>query len=207
MIPTVRSKGCQVRTSAALVLLGSLVSLPAHPRSLERGTVEIGGSSSLMYVNQTQSPEGDEGDTDLTVVSVGVDLDFYILKNLGAGLLLSYQKASADFSESDGLDASAILIGPQVKYNLDLSERTNLFVTGVVGFQRAKLTETTDGVEEVYDDVSGRFWSAGAGAKFFLNELASIDVSVRYQSAKLEDGEVFSTAGFVVGAGFTLYLH
>lgn len=160
-----------------------------------------------MYVNQTQSPEGDEGDTDLIVVSAGVDMDFYIVKNLGAGLLLSYQRASVDFSESDGLDASAILIGPQVKYNLDLSEKTNLFVTGVVGFQRAKLTETTDGVEEVYDDVSGSFWSAGAGAKFFLNERASIDASVRYQSAKLEDGEVFSTAGFVVGAGFTLYIH
>ncbi len=207
MTRTVCSKGCQVRIITILVLLCSLFSFPANARTLERGTVAIGGSSSLMYINQTQSPEGDEADTDLTVVSVGIDLDFYIVKNLGAGLLLSYQKASADFSESDGLDASAILIGPQVKYNLDLGERTNLFVTGVVGFQRAKLTETADGVEEVYDDVSGGFWSAGGGAKFFLNERASIDASVRYQSAKLEDGEVFSTAGFVVGAGFTLYLH
>lgn len=181
-------------------------------RDLTRGTIELGGSTGVSYGSHTQTPEGGDGAFTITTVFAGTDLTFYVAKNIGAGLSVSYERVSADFGESDLAPAEAmslagLLIGPQAKYSFPISDRANLFATGSAGVERVKQTETEDGIEEVIDKTAGFFWSAGGGARFFVGDSASIDASVRYHSSHHENGEVFDLSGLIVQVGVSVFVN
>jgi len=178
-----------------------LLSSTAYGKTIEKGSVELGGITSAFYANQNLDLEGFP-EVEVSATSFLFDGNYYFLPNFGAGALLSYMKAKIEISGED-LEASMTLIGPQVKYNFDLSNPVSLFAVGSAGY----INSTVKVLGLIDEDADGWYWNLGGGLKFFPHDTVSFDASVRYQDASLEGDTVdnLDIKGYLVGAGISIY--
>jgi opacity protein-like surface antigen len=135
-------------------------------------------------------------DIDTTTWSIELDGHYYLMKNLGLGLILQYQDSEVEQGAAE-IETSTLFIGPQIIYNFSLGEKVSLFVKGAVGYADAEFQS---------DDADGWGWQVGGGLKYFLTNSASINAGVTYQSLSMEDGGGdVDTDGFNVGVGLSIY--
>lgn len=167
-----------------------MVSLNAHAKNLQVGTVELSGTTEFSYTDQELE---DGTDIDIKTTELEVDALYYVLENLGLGLTVSYLE-----QEFENVDSSAFSVGPQVLYNFSVSENASLFLKGSVVYAEAEVDSI---------DADGWGWSVAGGAKYFINNHVSLNGSVGYASLSLEDdfNNDADIKGFNFGVGFSLY--
>lgn len=178
-----------------------IVGLPAAglARDIGAGTTEISGGTAASFSSLTyDAGGGDELDQD--TLSVTLDVLHYVVPNFGVGLSLGYLNVSESYEGFD-MESSTTSIGPQLVYNIGISEAASLFVGGGVGFSR--MEAEFDGDSE---DLDGWYWTAGGGLRFFVSERAAVNCGVAYLSQTLEGDVDIDVSGFRIGAGFSLFL-
>ena len=96
-----------------IVLLALLV-LPATLWAMDitQGKFELSGKTAFDFSDTTTEVSG-QPDIDTTTWSFQLDGNYYIMNNLGLGLILQYEKTKIEQGGSD-TDISSLLIGPQV---------------------------------------------------------------------------------------------
>lgn len=178
------------RLAFAIFMTVMMVSLNAHAKNIQVGTVELSGTTEFSYTDQ----EVENGtDIDIKTTELDVDALYYLVENLGLGLSVSYSD-----TEVDNLDTSSWLVGPQVLYNFSMSEEASLFLKGSVFYAESEFDSV---------DADGWGWSVDGGAKYFINDHVSLNGSVGYASLSLEDdfNNDADIKGFNFGVGFSLY--
>lgn len=180
-----------------IVLLALLV-LPATLWAMDitQGKFELSGKTAFDFSDTTTEVSG-QPDIDTTTWSFQLDGNYYIMNNLGLGLILQYEKTEIEQGGSD-TDISSLLIGPQVTYNFPLSEKVSLFVNGAVGYATAEVEN---------EDADGWGWQVGAGLKYFFTNSVSINGALTYRNLSMEAdaGGDFDTDGFNLGVGLSIY--
>lgn len=176
---------------ALLVLPGTLWAM-----DINQGKFELSGKTAFDFSDTTTEVSG-QPDTDTTTYSFQLDGNYYIMNNLGLGLILQYDKTEIEQGGFD-TDISSLLIGPQVTYNIPLNEKVSLFVNGAVGYAEAEVDNV---------DADGWGWQVGAGVKYFLTNSASINGVLSYKALSLEDDSDndFDVDGVGVGIGLSIY--
>lgn len=179
-----------------IVLLALLVPASLWAMDINQGTFELAGTTAFNFSDTTTEVDG-ASDIDTTTWSLELDGNYYFMKNVGLGLILQYQDSEVDAGLPTGdIETSTFFIGPQIIYNMPLSEKVSLFVKGAVGYADAEFES---------DDADGWGWQVGGGLKYFITNSASINAAVTYQSLSMEDGGDVDTDGFNVGVGLSIY--
>jgi hypothetical protein len=177
----------------ALVLGMLLISSVAFAKDVAKGTITVTGLSSASYSSLTVDPDGGTS-ADVSLLTLNVQGAYFILPNIGVGGLVGYQSASIEDT-----DISEMMIGALGIYNFSLSPQMSLFANGAVGYMSATVDTGTS------EDMTGYFFSAGGGVKYFLVENVSVDGFVNYSYSSLKDGAEFTISGLNVGGGFSIY--
>ena len=184
-----------IRTIAALAL--AVLPALAAARELPPGTFEVGAGTNLSFGSAKTEVNGTElMDTSSTAFS-GDGL-FYLARNVGLGLGLSYDHTKVETPTGSTSESTQWMFGPELKVNVPLAPATSLLLVGALG--RTKLDE--DGAE-----ADGWAWEVGAGLRLFPAEFVSLDVLLDYSHAGVTDdaGNDYTAAGWNVGVGFSLY--
>jgi opacity protein-like surface antigen len=176
---------------ALLVVPGTLWAM-----DINQGKFELSGTTAFNISDTTTEVDGSP-DVDVTTYSLELDGNYYFAKNLGVGLIFQYEKSEIDTGTGD-TDTSTFFIGPQVTYNMPLSEKVSLFVNGAVGYADAEFDS---------NDADGWGFQIGGGLKYFLTNSASINARAQYQSLSMEAdaGGDADTDGFNLGVGLSIY--
>jgi hypothetical protein len=205
---------------AGILTLAPLAALASD--AVEKGTVEVGGATTLLFNKQTLTPKDSNGntvqgatDTDLTQTTVGLEGAYYLSDHLGIGATVNYFKIKLDFggTTTDTSDLSGGNFGGLLKYRFPLSPKADLVVSGAGGIAMAKNTSQFGNSSSTNFDVSGPFWLGGAAVSFALNNNASVDFGLSYQSTSLKDqtattnqGKI-QASGIIAALGFAIFLH
>lgn len=179
-----------------LALVSLLLPALASARDLSAGTLQLGGDANMAF--SAGSADFGAGDVDTNTFQIGVSGLYYLIPNLGFGAFLDYVNESTEFA-GETSDASTTIIGPQVSYNLGLSEQVSGFGTFGIGYAK---------MEQDDADASGFGWSIGGGLRFFPTRSVSLDGTLSYANVNLED-DFNNEADFsdlTVGVGISFYL-
>lgn len=181
------------------IWLAALVALPfvAEARELQRGTLEVSGSTSADFSKQTIEIEGVSGDIDVTSRQLELGGLYYLGPNLGLGAFVSHEFTETEFGTSKSTDSTTVL-GPALGVKVSTSERLSLFGTFGVGIARGEIDDV---------DLEGYGLQVGGGLSIFLIDQASFDVGLVYAFLSLEDdfGTSLDTQGFGLTLGLSLY--
>jgi hypothetical protein len=197
-------RGRRAMKKVVLIAAGVLtLASTGYAKTIEAGRLELSGTSSAMYASQSIDMEGFP-DVDVSATSLALEGNYYPFRNFGIGALLSYMKADLEVSSED-LKVSMGLIGPQLKYNLSLSERVSCFAVGSVGYIKSEV----EVLQLINEDADGWYWNLGGGIKFFALENVSLDAVLRYQDASLEGKMVdnIDISGYLFGAGLSVFFN
>ncbi len=199
-----------------LVVL-AMVPMFAQAAELAPGTLQVTGSSSLGFgVGSTKTTVGTESEKiDTSGFGLGATGLYYVIKDLGVGLDLSYASETTKFPATAGgdnkLGTSTLQIGPAVEYDYPIAEKASLFGLGSIGYVTSTDTETVDGL--VMPDVnrSGYGLKLGVGARYFVAKSFSLDALLGYQYQKLTEDvpagtkPEITTSGFGVNVGLSVF--
>lgn len=182
-----------------LILISSVV----YSKDLSPGTISVSGTTGLGFTKTTTSVEGmDDMDTD--VISFEVNGEYYIMNNLGIGLIFMYQSVKQDFfaiSEAgttiETAEMSSMMVGPQVVYNVSVNEQVSIPVFAAFG---------SVSISEDDEDISGWAWAIGGGLRYFVSDHISFDGYLVYDSMTLEDGFKMDVTDLQGRAGISIYL-
>jgi hypothetical protein len=174
-----------------------LVSTVVYARDLSPGTISVAGATGLNLSQNTIKIEGmDDLKTDY--LSVEVNSEYYVIKNVGIGLILMYDSEKEDVPGSeDRCETSSRMIGPQVVYNLSINE--NVSIPAFFAFGSASINDGDD-------EYSGWAWAVGGGLRYFVADHVSFDGYVVYDSMSLEDGIKMDLTEFAGRVGISIYL-
>lgn len=184
------------------LLVAGLVGGLAHGKDLPQGTIEIEGLTSGSFMSMNVQVE-DEDLLDISLWQIVAAGDVYVFDNIGVGGMISYVAASPEVEGSD-MTVSSLMIGPEVKFNLSLAEQASLFAFGTIGYAMQSIE-----VDSESQDISGFFWRAGGGVKFFVSPSASLNLSLSYQMLSETEDESdaeMDLSGFALNAGLAVYL-
>lgn len=174
---------------AALVIGSSC----AVARDLPMGTVEIGGDFDIGISSAEYEVEGIEFlDTDTLTLSG--DVLYYFSDNLALGITGIYENTEIS-SGGASAETTTLLLGPALAYNISLNPDTSLKLQGA--FVLADID--IDG-----DTLDGYGVTVAGTLAFFLGDNVSLDTTLRFVSASLEDdtfGLDFDLSGFPWGWG------
>jgi hypothetical protein len=182
-----------------LVLISSVV----YSKEISPGTISLSGTTGLGFFKTTTSYEGmDDLDSDLFTAEINGE--YYIIPNLGVGLILMYESGSQDYAYYDGsgmsidtMDYSSVMVGPQVVYNVNLNEQMSAPI--FAGFGHVSYDD--DG-----DKMSGWAWVVGGGLRYFVMDRISFDGYIYYDSMSLEDDVTVDITDISGRAGISIYL-
>lgn len=183
-----------------LVLVSSVV----YSKEIGPGTISISGTTGLGFTKTTTSVEGlDDLDTD--VLSFEINSEYYVIPNLGIGLIFMYSSVKEDYPVFVSLDEYTIetaeytqmMVGPQVVYNVGVNEQMSVPV--FVGFGHVSMDE--DG-----EDISGWAWVVGGGLRYFVTDRISFDGYVYYDSMSLEDDVQIDMTDIAGRVGISVFL-
>ena len=181
---------------AVIVLIALVVPAALWGMDINQGKFELSGQTAFNFSDTTTEVAGSP-DIDETSWSIQLDGNYYVINNLGLGLILQYESSETEVVGGD-IDSSTLVIGPQVTYNISLSPQASVFVNGAIGYAT---------VEVENEDADGYAWQIGVGLKYFLTNSVAANGVVSYQSLSLEDddGNDFDRDGVNVGVGLSVY--
>jgi hypothetical protein len=179
------------------VLTLALLPALAGARDLAPGTFELSGGTNLDYGKMTTSVPG-EPDVDQTSLTLETDALYYVVKNLGLGLALRYDKSETDFGGLGGtVDSSSSLIGPALKFSLPVAPSASVLLGGAVG----RMSMSSDG-----SDADGWAFTVGGGLRLFAADWASFDALVSYTNASIDfQGIDVDVTGWDVGLALSVF--
>src|SRR5262249_31003852 len=153
--------------------------------AVSKGTIEVGGVTSVLFNKQTLTPKDPSGktagaDTDITMTTVGVDGAIYITGNLGIGALVNYVKLKFESTGQTATEISGGYFGGLGRIRLPLGPKSDFVLTGAGGITQAKASPNGF-------DTDGHFWLAGGALDLFLSNFSSLDLNVSYQSSTFKD--------------------
>jgi opacity protein-like surface antigen len=180
-----------------LILISSVV----YSKDLGPGTISLSGTTGLDFTKTTTSVEGMD-DLDMDVLSFEVNGEYYIMNNLGIGLIFMYQSVKQDyFSFEDGsietAEMSTMMVGPQVVYNVSVNEQMSVPIFAAFGMVS---------MDEDSDDISGWAWAVGGGLRYFVSEHVSFDGYLYYDSMTLENDIKMDVTDLTGRVGISIYL-
>lgn len=174
-----------------------LASTAVYSMDLNPGTISLSGMTGLNLTSETLSIEGMD-DLENDYLSFEVNGEYFILKNVGIGVFLTYESTKEDIPGSDDrYECTARMLGPMVVYNLSVAEKAS--VPLFASFGQAAYDQ--DG-----EDLSGSVWSVGGGVHYFVTNQVSLDGYLVYVSASLKDGYEMDMTQLRGRVGFSVYL-
>jgi opacity protein-like surface antigen len=180
---------------AMMILM--LVSSVVYAKEIGPGTISVSGATGLDFSKTTTKIEGmDDLKTD--AFSVELNGEYYIMNNVGVGLILMYESLKEDVAMSDDrYETSSMMVGPQVVYNVSVNEQVSVPVFAAFG---------SVSVDNGTDDYSGWAWAIGGGVRYFVTDRFSFDGYIFYDSMSLEDGIKMDVTDFAGRVGISIYL-
>ncbi len=176
-----------------LIMIASVV----YARDVGPGTVSLSGATGLDFNKRTTKIEGMD---DLKTDALSLDLngEYYIMPNVGVGLIFKYTSCKEDIAGSDArLETSRMMVGPQVVYNISMNEQVSIPVFAAFGS-----ASMDDGAE----NYSGWAWALGGGLRYFVSDHVSFDGYIVYDSMSLEDGIKMDVTDMAGRVGISIYL-
>jgi opacity protein-like surface antigen len=183
---------------ALCIILGLImISSAAYSKDLTPGTISVSGATGASYGQTTTKVKGmDDLKTD--VLSFNLNGEYYIMDNLGIGVIFMYDSVKQDIPGSDDrLETSTRMVGPQIVYNVAVNEQMSVPV--FVAFGSAS---TDDGT----DTYSGWAWALGGGLRYFVTDRISFDGYLYYDSMSLENDIKMDMTDVTGQVGISIYL-
>ncbi|HET8567992.1 MAG TPA: outer membrane beta-barrel protein [Candidatus Limnocylindria bacterium] len=202
-----------------LVVL-AMVPMFAAAAEVAPGTIQVTGNSNLGFATgseKTKVTGAPESKVDGTQFDLGARSLYYVIKDLGVGLDLSYGFESQKFEATAGganKNSSATLqIGPAIEYSYPVAEKASVFGFATVGYVTETDKGTTDGVDDPDVKRTGFGYELAVGAKYFFTKSFSLDGSVGYASQTVSEEVTgatgpkpdITTAGFGLNVGLSVY--
>ena len=176
----------------SIILIALLACAVSYARDLEQGTVEIGGDLDLSLSTTDEDAGGGTRTTDEINISGGAL--YYLQQNIGAGLILDYEK-----SDTEGFESTMTFIGPIAAYNFSVNEDAGIKVFGGVGLA---FYEDDGGA-----DADGFAVILGGRYCYYLTDSVSLDATLSYTSMSLEDsGADYDSDSISLGVGLSVYI-
>ncbi len=196
----------------------AMVPMLAQAAELAPGTIQVTGSSNLGFVlgSEKETVAGiQDNKVDTTAFGFGVTGLYYVIKDLGVGLDLSYVNSSLEYPAGDvganKRDSSTLQIGPAIEYDYPVAEKASVFALGSIGYVTSTQTDTDNGVKEPAIERSGYGLKLGVGARYFVAKSFSVDAMLGYDYRKLTQDVTagpkpeFTTSGFGVNVGLSVF--
>lgn len=171
------------------------VGLNANALTLKKGTLSLGGASTLSAVNR----DSDRSDS-TNVLEASATIGYFIMDNFefGGKLGASY----IDYNIGDGKEFS---ISPYITYHFDLNETSNIYLTGMIGISRSY-----SDFGDYSRDSEGIVLASEIGWEYFFSPSVSGTVGVRYEKTDTDydikrpgynsDGsDTYTTFGTILG--------
>jgi len=193
----------KITSVVSAIIISVVFSVSASARDIEQGTLEVGGDLDISISSTDVDTEGGSK-TDTDTQSFDASVLYYFQKNVGLGVLWSYENAEATTGASSA-EVTTILIGPQLSFNLSLNDKTNARLEGTVFYGS---TEVNDSVSTVEADGFG--WGIAGGLSYFVTESVSLNGGVTFISLTEEidstnaDIDVDSLS---FGVGISVYIN
>ncbi len=171
-----------------------LVATAAQAKDISAGTVEVSGAATLGY-NSTDIEVKDGITTDQSSWGLNLNSSYYVVPNLGVGLLLEY-----DSNTIADIDSSELGIGPIATYSFSMNEQVSLPIFAAITYNSM--------TGDLADDPSGWGWVIGAGVKYFMADNISLNGIVDYGTVYWETDKTkieFDQKGFNVFGGLSVY--
>ncbi len=139
--------------------------------TLKKGTVSVGGASTLSAVNR------DSDQTDSTnSIGASVSMGYFVRDNLELG-----GNFSASYMDRDSGDTKGFSISPYLTYHFDLNEKSNIYLTGMIG-----LSKIYSDYGSVSSDSDGTILSSEIGWEYCFTPSVSGTIGVRYEREDLD---------------------
>lgn len=149
----------------------------------EKGKWFISGSSSLSFLDQKYSMDGEE-----LSKTQNLNLNFsggnFIVDNLAFTASLAYTGQS-----EDDVDVSSIAILAGLQYYIGLGGKTKLYLESGIGRMGLKIDDESE---------SGFAYSLGTGLAIFLNKSIALNIGIGYMGSKIDEVDIDNT-GFSMG--------
>ncbi|WOC39949.1 outer membrane beta-barrel protein [Polaribacter sp. HL-MS24] len=171
----------------------------------DKGNFIVDGSVNFS-TNNSKSVQNGFNTTESSNFGFGINpkAAYFVVDRLALGLETSFGYFDNEFIDNNGTkfssNSTSITIGPFLRYYLV----NGLFGQASLGFGKAN--SENEGIESESDFFSYQF---GLGYAFFLNKHISLEPTISYQYRESgSDQSTFETTnnGFILGAGFTIYL-
>jgi hypothetical protein len=144
-----------------LVLL-YLEGASAYAFTIKKGTISLGGSSSL-----SAGRYDTDGTTSLDHTSGSINSGYFLIDNLEFGGQLNF-----GYIKSDESDSKCFAISPFLTYHIDLNETSNIYLTGMYGYRKSYNDD-----DEISD---GTLLSAEIGWEYFFNPNVAGKIGIGY---------------------------
>jgi hypothetical protein len=176
-----------------LIAFSMIASVSTVSAQINKGQWLVGGNAAF-----TSSKEGDYK---TTTFQFSPNAGYFFINNLAGGLRLNLSSAKEEINDFEST-ATTTSIAPFVRYYfLPAAQKVNVFADASYSFGSMKFEE--DGEEEQKANVNG--FTISAGPAFFLTPNTALEVTLGYNSSKMEDAEE-STGTFLFGVGFQIHL-
>lgn len=177
-----------------IVLVIAVLPVLARAADLTPGTVEVTGGSSLGFSSGTTKMEGSPESVKTTAYGLDASAVYYLTPNVAVGLAVAYDKRETELSTtgpvvgSAKIGSSTLLIGPAIALELPLQGPLALAAQAQLG--RLSATFTESGSPDT--DASGWGLGVGAGLKYYVAPMFSVNAGLGYTYQKL----TYTTPGF-----------
>lgn len=149
----------------------------------EKGKWIVSGSSSLTFLNQKFSMDGEElSKTENFNINFGGGR--FIIDNLALVASCTYTSQS-----KDDVDVSNSVVLAGLQYYINLGEKTKLYGEAGIGSMSLKVDDESE---------SGFSYGLGGGLAIFLSEKVALNLGINYIGSKIEEVDIDNT-GFAVG--------
>jgi hypothetical protein len=175
-----------------LIAFSMIASVSTVSAQINKGQWLVGGNAAF-----TSSKEGD---FKTTTFQFSPNAGYFFINNLAGGLRLSISSEKDKFNSFESTTTTTS-IAPFVRYYfLPAAQKTNIFADASYSFGSVKFEEDD---QEQKSNVNG--FTIAAGPAFFLTPNTALEVTLGYNSSKVEDAEE-SNGTFLVGVGFQIHL-
>ncbi len=142
-----------------------------------------------------------EGDYKTTTFQFSPNAGYFFINKLAGGLRLNINSAKEKFNDVEST-ATTTSIAPFARYYfLPAAQKVNVFADASYSIGSMKYEEDDEDEQKV--NVNGFTFSAGPA--FFLTPNTALEVTLGYNSSKVEDADE-STGTFLFGVGFQIHL-
>lgn len=168
----------------------------------EKGAIYIGARSGL-NASFTKSKLADGREAKNRSFNISPTVQYYIINNLGLGLLLPYGYSSTKLG-SDKNVTHNFGVTPSITY-LFGENQLKPFISAEIGFGRSNITYTILG-EPQKQKTSFIEYEAGGGISYFLKERIAMNLGIYYSYSKPLDTNQ-NKSGIIARLGFLFKLN